>query len=749
MVTIPDRSPAAFAVTVIVKLPADAELPALIQGSLTVTGQLEPQLAPPDTATDWLPPEAGKLNDLGVTSGGEPEPACVMTTRLPPIVTVPDRPQPVFARTVIVRLPADAEVAALIQGSLTVTGQLEPQLAPPDIATDWLPPEAGKLNDLGVTSGGELEPAACVMTTPSDPHRSGSAAARVRADSDCKASRRRRTARADPRVADGHPVQLELQLAPRDTVTDWLPPEAGKLNDLGVTSGGEPEPACVMTTRLPPIVTVPDRPQPVFARTVIAKLPADTVLAALIQGSLTVTGQLELQLAPRDTVTDWLPPEAGKLNDLGVTSGGEPEPACVMTTRLPPIVTVPDRPQPVFARTVIAKLPADAEPPALIHESLTVTGQLELQLAPRDTVTDWLPPEAGKLNDLGVTSGGELEPAACVMTTRLPPIVTVPDRPQPVFALTVIAKLPADAEGAALVQVSLAVTGQLQPVGPATVTSRLPAAAVNVNLVGVTPVGDAGHGSTMMGMFRPPMVTVPDCPALPEPTVTVTRPSSDTLDGVVAIQAWLSLTDQLQPVGPVTDRLSVPPATGNVNDDGVTLVGDVGHGSTVTGTVVPPIATVPDRSGGRHPDLHRAARRHRGRRGGDPGLIVAHRPTAVGRTRYRQALCAARPRESQRRRRHAVRRSSTGHPGDTDGDVPAPDGHRARLPRVARKHRHLHASAGRHARRRVGDPGLVVAHRPAAAGRARHRQALGAASRGERQRRRRDGRRRRRTTGSL
>ena len=42
----------------------------------------------------------------------------------------------------------------------------------------------------------------------------------------------------------------------------------------------------------------------------------------------------------------------------------------------------------------------------------------------------------------------------------------------------------------------------------------------------------------------------------------------------------------------------MPPAAGNLNDDGVTLVGDVGHGSTVTGTSVPPIATVPDRSGG-------------------------------------------------------------------------------------------------------------------------------------------------------
>ena len=599
MVTIPDRSPAVFAVTVIVRLPADAELAALIHESLTVTGQLEPQLAPPDTATDWLPPEAGKLNDLGVTSGGEPEPACVMTTRLPPIVTVPDRPQPVFALTVIAKLPADAEPPALIHESLTVTVQLELQLAPRDTVTDWLPPEAGKLNDLGVTSGGEPEPA-CVMTTrlppivtvPDRPQPvfALTVIAKLPADAEPPA-----LIHESLTVT----VQLELQLAPRDTVTDRLPPEAGKLNDLGVTSGGEPEPACVMTTRLPPIVTVPDRPQPVFALTVIAKLPADAEPPALIHESLTVTGQLELQLAPRDTVTDWLPPEAGKLNDLGVTSGGEPEPACVMTTRLPPIVTVPDRPQPVFALTVIAKLPADAEPPALIHESLTVTGQLELQLAPRDTVTDRLPPEAGKLNDVGVTSGGEPEPAACVMTTRLPPIVTVPDRPQPVFALTVIAKLPADAEPPALIHESLTVTGQLElQLAPRdTVTDRLPPEAGKLNDVGVTSGGELGPAACVMATLLPPIVTVPDRPQ-PVFALTVIAKLPADAEEATLIQVSLAVTGQLQPAGPVTDRLSVPPAGGNLNDDGVTLVGDVGHGTTMTGTSVPPIATVPDRSGG-------------------------------------------------------------------------------------------------------------------------------------------------------
>ena len=423
-------------------------------------------------------------------------------------MTVPERSVPVvFAVTVIVKLPADAELPAVIHESLTVTT-----------------------------------------------------------------------------------VQLRLQPAPPDTVTDWLPPQAGKLNDVGVTVGGELEPAaCVMATLLPPIVTVPDRPQPVFALTVIVRLPADTVLPALIQGSLTVTVQLEPQLAPPDTATDWLPPEAGKLKDVGVTLGGEPEPACVMTTLLPPIVTVPDRPQPVFALAVIARLPADAELAALIQESLTVTVQFdELQPAPGDTVTDRLPPEAGKLNDVGVTLGGALGPAACVMTTLLPPIVTVPDRPQPMFALTVIAKLPADAVEATLIQVSLAVTAQLQPVGPATVTFRLPAADVNVNGVGVTPVADAGHGSKMMGMFRPPMVTVPDCPPMAtvpsrappgfSPAWIRTEPPPDTLDGVGVSHPWSALTDQLQSLRPVTLTYRTLVTAGKLVDVGDTRSGEDGQG---------------------------------------------------------------------------------------------------------------------------------------------------------------------------
>ena len=66
---------------------------------------------------------------------------------------------------------------------------------------------------------------------------------------------------------------------------------------------------------------------------------------------------------------------------------------------------------------------------------------------------------------------------------------------------------------------------------------------------------------------------------------------------MAVIQAWSSLTDQLQPAGPVTDRLSVPPAAGNVNDDGETVVGAAGQPEACdTATELPPMATVPSRA---------------------------------------------------------------------------------------------------------------------------------------------------------
>ena len=93
------------------------------------------------------------------------------------------------------------------------------------------------------------------------------------------------------------------------------------------------------------------------------------------------------------------------------------------------------------------------------------------------------------------------------------------------------------------------------------------------------------------------MVTVPDSPPWPRGTVTVTSPPVDTLVGVAVIQVRSSLTDQLQRAGPVTDRLCVPPAAGNVNDDGETVVGEAGQPEACdTETELPPMATVPSRA---------------------------------------------------------------------------------------------------------------------------------------------------------
>ena len=60
---------------------------------------------------------------------------------------------------------------------------------------------------------------------------------------------------------------------------------------------------------------------------------------------------------------------------------------------------------------------------------------------------------------------------------------------------------------------------------------------------------------TLTGMSWLPMVTVPDSPAWPESTVTVTLPPVDTLVGVSVIQVWSSLKSRV--VRPAGSR---PPA---------------------------------------------------------------------------------------------------------------------------------------------------------------------------------------------
>ena len=80
------------------------------------------------------------------------------------------------------------------------------------------------------------------------------------------------------------------------------------------------------------------------------------------------------------------------------------------------------------------------------------------------------------------------------------------------------------------------------------------------------------------------------------PVVTDTLPPVDTVDGLAAIQLWPELTSQLQPLGPVTDTSSLPPAAGKLNDGGDTMSGDPAQGGDCV-TVIDrfPIVTLPDR----------------------------------------------------------------------------------------------------------------------------------------------------------
>ena len=99
-------------------------------------------------------------------------------------------------------------------------------------------------------------------------------------------------------------------------------------------------------------------------------------------------------------------------------------------------------------------------------------------------------------------------------------------------------------------------------------------------------------------MLALPTVTVPDraAPALAV-TVIVTVPPPATVAGDVEIQSDVSLTVQVQSLRPFTATGVVPAPFPGLTDAGDRLAGAVGHGPGCdTGTLSPPIVTVPDRA---------------------------------------------------------------------------------------------------------------------------------------------------------
>ena len=559
-----------------------------IQLGLELTSQL--QSLGPVTDTRPRPPAAPKLNDVGDTLVGEDGQGVVgggdwltATVRLTPIVTVPSRVvEPVFAPTLTVIGPADTVDGVVIHGWLSVTGQLQP-LGPVTV-TFRIPAADVKLNDVGDTlvgDGGQptvtgmlRSPTVTVPDSPAWPERTVT------------------VTRSPFDTLDGlTPIQLGLELTSQlqslGPVTDTRPrpPAAPKLNDVGDTLVGEDGQGVVggwliATVRLVPIVTVPSRVvEPVFSPTLTVIGPAETVDGVVIHGWLSVTGQL--QLLGSVTVTFRIPAADVKLNDVGDTLVGDGGQPTVTGMLRPPTVTVPDSPAWPEGTVTITLSPFDTlDGLTPIQLGLELTSQLQ-SLGP---VTDTRPrpPAAPKLNDVGDTLVGEdgqgvVGGSWLTATVRLVPIVTVPERVvEPVFSPTRTVIGLADTVDGVVIHGWLSVTGHLQPLGSVTVTFRIPAADVKLNDVGDTLVGDGGQ-PTETGMLRPPIVTVPDSPAWPERTVTVTRSPFDTLDGLTPIQLGLELTVQLQPLSPVTDTPSVPPAAAKLNDIGDTTVGEDGH----------------------------------------------------------------------------------------------------------------------------------------------------------------------------
>ena len=215
-----------------------------------------------------------------------------------------------------------------------------------------------------------------------------------------------------------------------------------------------------------------------------------------------------------------------------------------------PIVTVPERVLvSVLASTVTVMSPTDTLDGVVIHVRSSLTGQLQ-PLWPA-TRTFRVPADDVNVNGVGVTPVGESEQSGrswMTVTIRLAPNLTVPVRRGPSFRSTPIAKLPGDAGGTTLIQVSLALTGQLQPVSPATVTFRLPAADVNVNLVGVTPVGESeqsGRSWMTVTIRLAPNLTVPVRSApvsFSSSAVNVTSASPATGEGAAPSHVRFSLT---------------------------------------------------------------------------------------------------------------------------------------------------------------------------------------------------------------
>lgn len=271
------------------------------------------------------------------------------------------------------------------------------------------------------------------------------------------------------------------------------------------------------------------------------------------------------------------------------------------------MVTVPARVAPVLAvAEILTEPPPDTVAEVVSQLRLSLTDHLQ-ELLPA-TATALLPPFFSKVTEEGCTEGElghvvVVEPASWVTAMARPPMETVPDRAALVLAVTeMVTEPPPVTVDDVEIQPRLSVTDQRQELLPATATLVLPPFFPKRTDPGDTE-GELGHGvlpaAWVTLTLRPPMVTVPvRRPPVFRPTEIETELPPDPRAGVV-IQLRLSLTDQVQLLGPRTETLVLPPLAPNVSDVGDTLSGDPPHTGTPAWLTVisrSPISTWPERA---------------------------------------------------------------------------------------------------------------------------------------------------------
>ena len=303
------------------------------------------------------------------------------------------------------------------------------------------------------------------------------------------------------------------------------------------------------------MLTAPDRFAPLFEATVTVTVPPpDTLETSVLSqswSSLTVHEQSERPFA----VTSYVPPPWAACTGDGLSESGDDEhgaASCVMFTRSPPIVTLPDRSPPSFRATVIctASLGETLEEPTLIQLTLELTLiDDEQSERPDDAVTLNASPSCPtRLDDGDTESGDDGHGAAFWVTLTLrPPMVTVPDRCAPVFsaAVTFTVLPPEKLEGSTLSQPAL----DLAPYDeqrPLVVTPNVSPPAATVFDVGSTESRVDPHATWVTSTVCPPMVRFP---VRSEPTFATTSMSAGSPPRMLEATGRSQFTSELTPYG--------------------------------------------------------------------------------------------------------------------------------------------------------------------------------------------------------